>query len=242
MNAYNSQFSAGQYFFDRVYTQGPDPSVTASNSGHGFASLLLGVPASGTLTFTPRMFLYQRYRAGYVHDDWRVTNRLTLNIGLRYEYTSPYAEKWGNIGQFDAFATEPITGTQGAFKWVPPGGYHTDPNYKTFSPRLGLAYMLNSKTVIRTGAAILNAANNGLNAAATDFGSGTFVSNFLSLGPPNPFRLLLRSADLGQIRSRPASLIRKKVRRRSQDRIFAWTFRTTLSPTSRIGTLAFSAR
>ena len=49
MNAYNSQFSAGQYFFDRVYTQGPDPSVTASNSGHGFASLLLGVPASGTL-------------------------------------------------------------------------------------------------------------------------------------------------------------------------------------------------
>ena len=180
MNAYNSQFSAGQYFFDRVYTQGPDPSVTASNSGHGFASLLLGVPASGTLTFTPRMFLYQRYRAGYVHDDWRITNRLTLNIGLRYEYTSPYAEKWGNIGQFDAFATEPITGTQGAFKWVPPGGYHTDPNYKTFSPRLGLAYMLNSKTVIRTGAAILNAANNGLNAAATDFGSGTFVSNFLS--------------------------------------------------------------
>ena len=82
MNAYNSQFSAGQYFFDRVYTQGPDPSVTASNSGHGFASFLLGVPASGTLTFTPRMFLYQRYRAGYIHDDWRFTNRLTLNIGL----------------------------------------------------------------------------------------------------------------------------------------------------------------
>ena len=75
---------------------------------------------------------------------------------------------------------------KGAFKWVPPGGYHTDPNYKTFSPRLGLAYQLNSKTVIRTGAAILNAANNGLNAAATDFGSGTFVSNFVSLGPPNP--------------------------------------------------------
>lgn len=186
MNAYNSQFSAGQYFFDRVYTQGPDPSASASNSGHGFASLLLGVPASGTLTFTPRMFLYQHYRAGYIHDDWRVTNRLTVNVGLRYEYTSPYAEKWGNIGQFDAFGTEPITGTQGVFKWVPPGGYHTDPNYKTFSPRLGLAYMLNSKTVIRTGAAILNAANNGLNAAATDFGSGTFVSNFLSLGPPNP--------------------------------------------------------
>ena len=136
MNGYNSQFSAGQYFFDRVYSQGPDPSASASNSGHGFASLLLGVPASGTLTFTPRMFLYQHYRAAYIHDDWRVTNRLTVNIGLRYEYTSPYAEKWGNIGQFDANGIEPVTGAKGVFKWVPPDGYHTDPNYKTFSPRL----------------------------------------------------------------------------------------------------------
>ncbi len=186
MNAYNSQFSAGQYFFDRTYVQGPDPSVTASNSGHGFASLLLGVPAAGTLTFTPRMLLYQNYRAGYIQDDWRVSSRLTLNLGFRYEYTSPYAEKFGNIGQFDATAIEPVTGAKGTFKWVPPGGYHTNPNYKTFGPRVGLAFQLNSKTVIRTGAAIFNAANNGLNAAATDFGSGTFVSNFLSLGPPNP--------------------------------------------------------
>lgn len=186
MNAYNSQFSAGQYFFDRTYVQGPDPSVTASNSGHGFASLLLGVPQAGTLTFTPRMFLYQNYRAGYFQDDWRLSSRLTLNLGLRYEYTSPYAEKWGNIGQFDAFGTEPVTGAKGVFKWVPPDGYHTDPSYRTFSPRIGLAFQVNSKTVIRTGAAIFNAANNGLNAAATDFGSGTFVSNFLSLGAPNP--------------------------------------------------------
>ena len=186
MNGYNSQFSAGQYYFDRTYVQGPDPSVTASNSGHGFASLLLGVPQAGTLTFTPRMFLYQNYRAGYIQDDWRFNSRLTLNLGLRYEFTSPYAEKWGNIGQFDANAIEPVTGAKGTFKWVPPDGYHTDPNYKTFSPRVGLAYQLNSKTVIRSGGAIFNAANNGLNAAATDFGSGTFVSNFLSLGQPNP--------------------------------------------------------
>jgi hypothetical protein len=188
MNAYNSQFSAGQYFFDRTYVQGPDPSVTASNSGHGFASLLLGVPQAGTLTFTPRMFLYQNYRAGYIQDDWRLSSRLTLNLGLRYEYTSPYAEKWGNIGQFDANGIEPVTGAKGVFKWVPPDGYHTDPNYKTFGPRVGFAFQLNPKTVIRTGGAIINAANNGLNAAATDFGSGTFVSNFVTLGPPGlPF-------------------------------------------------------
>ena len=186
MNAYNSQFSAGQYFFDRTYAQGPDPSVSSANSGHGFASMLLGVPQAGTLTFTPRMFLFQRYKAGYIQDDWRITSRLTLNLGFRYEYTSPYGEKWGNIGYIDPFETEPITGGKGVFKWVPPGGYHTDPNYKTFGPRVGLAFRLDSKTVIRTAGAIFNAANNGLNAAATDFGSGTFVSNFITLGAPNP--------------------------------------------------------
>jgi hypothetical protein len=186
MNAYNSQFSAGQYFFDRTYVQGPDPSVSTSNGGHGFASLLLGVPQAGTLTFTPRMFLFQRYKSAYIQDDWRVTPRLTLNLGFRYEYTSPYGEKWGNIGYIDPDATEPVTGGKGVFKWVPPGGYHTDPNYRTFGPRVGLAFKLDNKTVIRTAGAIFNAANNGLNAAATDFGSGTFVSNFITLGPPNP--------------------------------------------------------
>ena len=182
MNAYNSQFSAGQYFFDRTYVQGPDPSVSASNSGYGFASLLLGVPQAGTLTFTPRMFLFQRYKSAYFQDDWRVTSRLTLNLGVRYEYTSPYGEKWGNIGYIDPYETEPVTGGKGVFKWVPPGGYHTDPKYKTFGPRVGLAFKINNKTVIRSAAAIFYAANNGLNNAATDFGSGTFVTNFITLG------------------------------------------------------------
>jgi hypothetical protein len=186
LNAYNSQFSAGQYFFDRVYNQGPDPSRSATNSGHGFASLLLGVPAAGTLTFTPRMFLFQRYRSVYFQDDWRVTNRLTVNLGLRYEYTSPYGEKHGEIGYFDATGTEPVTGAKGVFVWTKPGQYHTDPNYKTFGPRVGLAYQASPKMVVRVAGAIFHAANNGLNAAATDFGSGGFVSNFLTLGPPNP--------------------------------------------------------
>ena len=60
------------------------------------------------------MFLFQRYRVRvYFQDDWRLTNRLTLNLGLRYEYTSPYGEKWGNIGYIDANGIEPITGGKG---------------------------------------------------------------------------------------------------------------------------------
>ena len=186
MAAFNSRNSAGQFNFDRTYTQGPNPSVTAINSGHGFASFLLGIPIAGSIDTTPRMYLFQRYNAGYFQDDWRITNRLTLNLGLRYEYTSPYGEKFGQIGYFDPEAIEPSTGLPGIFKWIEPGGYHNDPNYNGWGPRVGLAFQLDSKTVIRSGAAILNAANNGLNAAASDFGTGLFTTNALSLGPPNP--------------------------------------------------------
>lgn len=186
MAAFLSRNSGGQFVFDRVYTQGPNPAVTAINSGHGFASFLLGVPISGSIETTPYMYLVQRYNSFYFQDDWRITPRLTLNLGFRYEYISPYAEKFGAIGYFDPFETEPQTGMKGIFKWVPPGGYHRDPQYWTPAPRLGIAYQVSPNMVIRVGAGILNAANNGLNAAATDFGTGLFTTNALSLGPPNP--------------------------------------------------------
>jgi hypothetical protein len=188
MAAFLSRNSGGQFVFDRTYTQGPNPAVIAINSGNAFASFLLGVPISGSIETTPRMSLFQRYNAGYIQDDWRITPRLTLNLGFRYEYTSPYGEKFGAIGYFDPTAIEPQTGLPGLFKWVPPGGYHSDPNYNTPGPRVGIAYQLNAKTVIRMAGAIFNAANNGLNAAATDFGTGLFTTNALSLGPPNPIQ------------------------------------------------------
>ena len=186
MAAFLSRNSGGQFVFDRTYTQGPNPAVTAINSGNGFASFLLGVPISGSMETTPRMSLFQRYNASYIQDDWRVTPKLTLNLGFRYEYTSPYGDKFGAIGYFDIKEIEPQSGLPGIFKWVPPGGYHSDPNYKTLGPRVGIAYQLNDKTVIRVASGIFNAANNGLNAAATDFGSGLFTSNAVSLGAPNP--------------------------------------------------------
>jgi hypothetical protein len=141
---------------------------------------------AGTLTITRPLFLYQKYYAFYVQDDYRVTNRLTLNLGLRYEYTTPYAEKFGQIGYFDWDAVQPTTGQKGQFKLIKPGGYQENPNYLNFSPRLGLAWKASDKTVVRAGAGIFYATYVGVNAAATDFGNGGFVSNFLYLGPSNP--------------------------------------------------------
>jgi hypothetical protein len=186
MNAYNSQYAAGQFNFDRTYTQGPDPSTTTLNGGNGLASLLLGVPVGGTITITNPLFLYYKYYSLFVQDDYRVTNRLTLNLGVRWEYQTPYAEKFGQIGYFDFNAIEPTTGQKGTFKEDAPGAYEETPRKKNFSPRLGLAWQVAPKTVVRAGAGIFFTTFVGVNDAATDFGNGGFVSNFLFLGPPNP--------------------------------------------------------
>ena len=186
LNAYNSQYSAGQFNFDRTYTQGPDPNTTTLNGGNGLASLLLGVPVAGTLTITNPLFLYQKYYSLFFQDDYRITNKLTLNIGLRWEYQTPYAEKFGQFGYVDYDAIEPLTGVKGKFTQVKPGGYQENPDYKKFSPRMGLAWTPWSKTVFRLGAGIFPTTFVGVNAAATDFGNGGFISNFLFLGAPNP--------------------------------------------------------
>ncbi len=183
---YNSQYSAGQYIFDRTYTQGPNPLATTLNGGNGLASLELGVPISGTLTITNPLYLWQKAYALYLQDDYRVTNRLTLNLGLRWEYITPYAEKFGQIGDFYPNVINPDTGLPGQFKEIKPGGYVENPQRKHFEPRVGLAFQLNDKTVIRAAGAIVYADFVGVNAAATDLGNGGFISNLLTLGPPNP--------------------------------------------------------
>jgi hypothetical protein len=186
MNAYNSQYAAGQFNFDRTYTQGPDPTSTTLNGGNGLASLLLGVPVGGTITITNPLFLYYKYYSLFVQDDYRITNRLTLNLGLRWEYQTPYAEKFGQIGYFDFNAIEPTTGQKGVFKEDTPGGYEENPQKRHFSPRLGLAWQAAPKTVVRAGGGIFFTTYVGVNNAATDFGNGGFISNFLFLGQPNP--------------------------------------------------------
>jgi hypothetical protein len=92
LNTYTTNSPAGAYFFDRIYTQGPDPLTRTAMGGHGFASFLLGVPVSNRQSFDPALSLYRRYFAGYVQDDFQITSQLTANIGLRYEYTQPWAE------------------------------------------------------------------------------------------------------------------------------------------------------
>lgn len=184
--SYSSQYDSGRFFFDNAYTQGPDPAQASANGGSGFASLLLGIPDAGNLTLSPPLSLYQRYYAFYFQDDIQLTSKLTANLGMRYEYTTPWKEKLARIGYLDGAATESVTGAKGTFKFLQPGQYLTDPNRKNFGPRVGLAYRLTSKTVIRAAGAIFYAPTNTINPGTSDWGNGMYVANDLSLGPPNP--------------------------------------------------------
>lgn len=157
---------AGSFSFDDGFTR-KDPTKGAAGTGADVASLLLGYPSGGSLQNSTKLFTYVRYYAGYVHDDFRVSQKLTLNIGLRYEYETGIAERNNNyVVGFDRTVASPlaagVTGIapKGALMFAGVGGNPTtccSPSGAKFSPRIGFAYSMNSKTTFRGGYGIFYA-------------------------------------------------------------------------------------
>lgn len=158
--------STGDYFFTKALTQGPDPTIGSTTTGDGFASLLLGVGNNGTLTHNFKIVdTTSRYLAGYAQDDWKVTSRLTLNLGVRYEVFMPRKEKYGRSSWFDPYIISPLAK---ATKLNLTGGLafpsvndnpdtQTDLQMSNIGPRLGLAYKVTNRVVVRTGVGIFYA-------------------------------------------------------------------------------------
>lgn len=162
---------AGTYTFSRTQTRGPFPNTTPTNvtdTGSGFASFLLGIPASGSKEQLTPITVYHHYYAGYLQDDWKVNSRLTLNLGLRWDYETGTGETHRLVANFDplkdshlkgrvAAPADPIvrqlrptfTDLKGIVDF--PEGPATSYSKKRFAPRLGLAYRLGDKTVFRGG-------------------------------------------------------------------------------------------
>ena len=157
---FNLQNGGGQYTFNRAMTRGPDPNAVTETGGVGFASLLLGTPTSGGINIAAGNSLQNFYFAGYVQDDIRVTSRLTLNLGLRFETESPYSERRNQINWFDFALPSPVRNSAypnlaGALVFANPDArpvYGWDLN--NFAPRTGFAFSLNPKTVLRGGAGL----------------------------------------------------------------------------------------
>ncbi len=147
----------GVFGFSTSMTQGPNPNAASATAGNSIASLLLGTGAGGNnlIQNFKNVAAQNFYLAWYVQDDWRITRKLTLNLGIRYDYDTPRTERFNRTNYFDPNAVSPLgSPARGGLVFVGVNGnsrhqYNWDLN--NLVPRIGLAYQLNQKTVIRAG-------------------------------------------------------------------------------------------
>ncbi|MEO5922747.1 MAG: carboxypeptidase regulatory-like domain-containing protein [Bryobacteraceae bacterium] len=147
--------SAGNFTLSPLITGLPGRSGT----GNALASLLIGEINTASIQISDKIRTTAAYIGAYAQDDWRVTDRLTLNIGLRWETELPRKEVDGKMNSFDPLAINPISGTPGIVTFAGVGGtpsraYATDKN--NIGPRVGFAYRVHGseRTVVRGGAGI----------------------------------------------------------------------------------------
>lgn len=143
-----------QFNFDRGFTTGPDPQAAAVN-GFGYASFLLGTPASGVLhRYFPPTYT-TRYWATFIQDDWKLHPRLTLNLGLRYDIEGAATDRFDGIANFDPNLQAVVNGVPVHGGVIFPGTNglsrgNRDVSYTDFGPRVGFAWQALPRTVVRS--------------------------------------------------------------------------------------------
>ncbi|MBL8291681.1 MAG: TonB-dependent receptor, partial [Bryobacterales bacterium] len=157
------RFRRGQFAFSKVFTaEQPNNAASRNATGNGLADMLLGWASSTTVGNQLSENAIAPYWGGYLQDDWKVTSRLTINAGLRWElFQSPYFPEGTNIGPLGVsrYLTEfnvPRTDPRFETFQRPANGRDCGckEDWNNFAPRLGLAYRLTNKTVVRAGAGI----------------------------------------------------------------------------------------
>jgi hypothetical protein len=165
VNYFQNNNPSGAFSFDGGFTsQNP---ANQGSTGAPFASFLLGYPNNSTTVqtspFTAGSIRYQGY---FANDTFQATRKLTLTMGLRWEIPGVYTERYDRLVTFDPTAPNPeLTGRTingqpvlGAFELVntashPERGLRPE-HYKLFAPRIGAAYRVTEKTVVRLGGGI----------------------------------------------------------------------------------------
>lgn len=171
---------SGDFNFQPIQTELPGFS---SQTGHSFASFLLGAVNNTTRGIAPASFGYRVAQPGfYFMDDWKVSRKLTLNLGLRWEIIGGYNEVAGRMSGIDLTKPNPGAGGRpGALVFVDDLGREgfQDTYWTMISPRFGFAYAMNEKLVVRGGYGINNTPHitNGFSFPSTFGFSGSIARN-----------------------------------------------------------------
>lgn len=141
----------GGFSFSPSYTQQNQIGAGSPTQGYGLASFLLGV-GSFSFEHVEPLTAHHHYLGSYVQDDWKVTSRLTLNLGVRWEAETGTSESHNRLSYFDPAATNPAGGV-GAIKFTGNGNPNTirATNCRNFGPRVGFAFRPFNKWVLRGG-------------------------------------------------------------------------------------------
>ena len=152
------RITADQSFTQKVYNNAD------SSSGNSIASFLLGDLSGGGVDYNALPAYSQRYFAPYIQDDWKVTRKLTLNIGFRWDFNFAPTERYNRLNRgFDPNVINPVNAVidrsafpnfpvlKGGLLFVKPGQTDSSLDLTALQPRIGGAYQLTPKLVIRGG-------------------------------------------------------------------------------------------
>jgi len=165
-------------------------TIPSDSTSYSLADFMFGTPNQINLGSYTVVNLRQYLHALYFQDDFRVSKKLTVNLGLRWDFASPLYERDNNYSNFDPTTDTMIKATGGSLF----NRALVHPDYKDYGPRLGMAYSIDPKTVLRAGYGISYAffnrpgsAEEGINAPQALFG---VLSQTIPAGGPVPSTFL----------------------------------------------------
>ncbi|MGH9604801.1 MAG: carboxypeptidase regulatory-like domain-containing protein [Terracidiphilus sp.] len=200
MSGFGNGSGTSGFAFDRRFTQsnsvtygaGSAPATNGVGSGDPIASMLLGDFSTDNYNIAISYATQQIYMAPFFQDDWRVTNKLTLNLGARYDYESPLTERYNRmISGFCLTCVNPLQNSvpglalNGGPEFVSPSSRFPYPHdTHDLAPRLGAEYLVRPNTVVRAGFGIIFF-NTLESPYSTGFSQATSSNNWTSSAPLN---------------------------------------------------------
>jgi hypothetical protein len=127
------------------------PTDVANNTGFAFASFMLGQVDSADMKVANNLYGRRKSFSAYIQDDVKITDKLTANFDLRWDFNGRFHEKNGRWSNYNVDEINPVTGIKGVMEYAQSGSdsFETNQFWTNFAPRIGAAYQLTQKTVVR---------------------------------------------------------------------------------------------